>query len=316
MVPAMPASRLATPSAATAPCTARESTARGRRHDTRWMATAAVTVWTAPMRATNRKARKKPDERRAEIGLDARPRDRRQTDPRGGGHAVRIVESEPGGDGRAGDDPHHRRPRTQPRRSPERDGADHEYGRDRRQRRAGPRCSIRHFVQATEDDRQHGRGDQHLHRAHDGRGHEPPKQREPRGNQERQQRRDDDQAGEQRGTALDERGDGDADDRCGRSRAQNVPRTEPADSDRLQRRRGATDHHRAEDRPGQVRLGGAGGSKHERGDQHETGDTHGHQLQPATERQPPRRIPVGFVANGRRSIRVTGADHLSRAHKA
>ena len=60
MVPAMPASRLATPSAATAPCTARESTARGRRHDTRWMATAAVTVWTAPMRATNRKAGRSP----------------------------------------------------------------------------------------------------------------------------------------------------------------------------------------------------------------------------------------------------------------
>ena len=260
--------------------------------------------------------RKKPDERRAELGLDARPRDRRQTDPRGGRHAVQIVESEPGGDRRAGDDPCHRRPRTQPRRPLERDGADHEHGRGRGHRRARPRYSIRHFVQATEDDRQHGSGDQHLHRAHDGRGHEPPKQREPRGNQDRQQRRDDDQAGEQRGTALDERGDGDADDGRGWSRAQNVPRTEPADSDRLQRRQGATDRHRAENRPGQVRLGAAGGSNHDRGNQHETGDTRSHQLQPATERESPRRILVGFVANGRRSIRVTGADHLSRAHKA
>ena len=137
MVPAMPASRPATPSAATALCTARKSTARGRRHDTRWMATAAVTVWTAPMRATNRKAGRSPTN--AGPKSDSMPGHATGGRPTHGAgrHAVRIVESEPGGAGRAGDDPHHRRPRTQPRRSPERDGADHEHGRGRRQRRAG-----------------------------------------------------------------------------------------------------------------------------------------------------------------------------------
>ena len=44
IVPARPDSRLPTPSAATAPCTARKSTARLSAHDTRWMATAPLMV--------------------------------------------------------------------------------------------------------------------------------------------------------------------------------------------------------------------------------------------------------------------------------
>ena len=44
------------PSAATAPCTARKSTARGLRQDTRWMATASPIVSIAPTSVTKTKA--------------------------------------------------------------------------------------------------------------------------------------------------------------------------------------------------------------------------------------------------------------------
>ena len=56
IAPARPARTFPTPSAATAPCTARKSTARGRRHDTRWVATATPTDLVAPTSAMNRKA--------------------------------------------------------------------------------------------------------------------------------------------------------------------------------------------------------------------------------------------------------------------
>ena len=56
VVPARPESRLPSPSTVTAPCTARKSTARARRHETRWMATAPLTVRTEAITATNRKA--------------------------------------------------------------------------------------------------------------------------------------------------------------------------------------------------------------------------------------------------------------------
>ena len=55
-VPARPESRLASPSTVTAPCTARKSTARGRRHETLWMATALLTVRTEATTATSTKA--------------------------------------------------------------------------------------------------------------------------------------------------------------------------------------------------------------------------------------------------------------------
>ena len=55
-VPATPESRLPIPSAATAPCTARKSTARGLRHETRWMAMESPIVSTAPIRVTKMKA--------------------------------------------------------------------------------------------------------------------------------------------------------------------------------------------------------------------------------------------------------------------
>ena len=44
VVPARPESRLPTPSTVIAPCTARKSTARGRRQETRWIATAPLMV--------------------------------------------------------------------------------------------------------------------------------------------------------------------------------------------------------------------------------------------------------------------------------
>ena len=55
-VPAMPDSRLPAPSADTAPCTARKSTARGRRQDTRWMAAPSPIVSMAPTSVTNTNA--------------------------------------------------------------------------------------------------------------------------------------------------------------------------------------------------------------------------------------------------------------------
>ncbi len=55
-VAAMPESRFPSPSAATAPCTARKSTARGFRHDTRWMATLSPMVSMAPIRVTKMNA--------------------------------------------------------------------------------------------------------------------------------------------------------------------------------------------------------------------------------------------------------------------
>ena len=44
------------PSAATAPCTARKSAARGLRHETLWMAMESPIVSMAPTRVTNTKA--------------------------------------------------------------------------------------------------------------------------------------------------------------------------------------------------------------------------------------------------------------------
>ena len=55
-VPATPESRLPIPSAATAPCTARKSTARGLRHETRWMAMESPIVSIAPIWVTKTKA--------------------------------------------------------------------------------------------------------------------------------------------------------------------------------------------------------------------------------------------------------------------
>ena len=55
-VAATPESRFPSPSAATAPWTARKSTARGLRHDTRWMATPSPMVSMAPIRVTKTNA--------------------------------------------------------------------------------------------------------------------------------------------------------------------------------------------------------------------------------------------------------------------
>ena len=55
-VPAMPESRLPVPSARPAPCTTRKSTARGLRHETRWMAMESPIVSIAPIWVTNTKA--------------------------------------------------------------------------------------------------------------------------------------------------------------------------------------------------------------------------------------------------------------------
>ena len=55
-VPATPHIRLPMPSTLTAPCTARKSSARRLRHDTRWVATALLMVLTVPTMATNRNA--------------------------------------------------------------------------------------------------------------------------------------------------------------------------------------------------------------------------------------------------------------------
>ena len=59
-VPATPESRLPTPSAATAPCTARKSTARGLRQAIRWMAMESPMVSMAPIWVTNRNAGSSP----------------------------------------------------------------------------------------------------------------------------------------------------------------------------------------------------------------------------------------------------------------
>ena len=56
IVPARPDSRLPTPSAATAPCTERKSTARLSGQDTRWIATAPPMVCIVQTRATNTNA--------------------------------------------------------------------------------------------------------------------------------------------------------------------------------------------------------------------------------------------------------------------
>ena len=55
-VPARPETRLPMPSTATAPCTARKSTARGRRHDVRWAAMELLMVRMEPISATSRNA--------------------------------------------------------------------------------------------------------------------------------------------------------------------------------------------------------------------------------------------------------------------
>ena len=60
IVPARPDSRLPAPSAATAPCTARKSIARGGRQDTRWMAREPLIVWIVQTTPMNRNAGSSP----------------------------------------------------------------------------------------------------------------------------------------------------------------------------------------------------------------------------------------------------------------
>ena len=55
-VPARPDNRLPRPSAEIAPWIDRKSMARGRRHDTRWMATPSPSVSIAPTRVTSTNA--------------------------------------------------------------------------------------------------------------------------------------------------------------------------------------------------------------------------------------------------------------------
>ena len=59
-VPASPDSRLPAPSAATAPCTARKSTARGLRQAICWIAMESPIVSVAPIRVTKTKAGRSP----------------------------------------------------------------------------------------------------------------------------------------------------------------------------------------------------------------------------------------------------------------
>ena len=88
------------------------------------------------------------------------------------------------------------------------DAALHDLGHAAQRRRL-----VRRLVHAAEDDRQHGDGYQHVHRADDGRRQEPPEQGEPRGEHDRQQRRRGDQRAQQCRPSLGQRCGAEADER-------------------------------------------------------------------------------------------------------
>ena len=180
-----------------------------------------------------------------------------------------------------------------------------------RGRRRG-RHAFRHDRHATEHDGQHGDRNQHVHGADDGRGQQPPKQREAGGDGEREHGRDENQDGEQTRAAFGEGRNADPDEGPRRTDRQDVSRADPAEPRRLQHRGGAADGYRAEHGPRQVRVGFSCRQDQDGRKRDQSGDSEHDALRAATEHDAARRTLVGLEANALVSIRATHVQHSGR----
>ena len=286
---------MATPSTVIAPCTARKSTARGRRQDTRWMATAPLTVRmvaiTPPPAGTTAGAPRTTVRSRgrspATLPPERRPRELRD--------AAHVVEAEHGGDDRAHHDTDDRRPEAQRPARRQRDAGDDHHRQRRAQRRRRRRGSLRHRRKQVERGGHHRDRYQHDHRSRDGRREHPLEQRKPRGQHERNDGRDEDQGREQRRTAGRDGGDADRDvGRRGCDHDQ-VARADPPGPDRLQYRGYSADRDGGEHRPRQIGLARTRRPHHDRRDQDDGGKGEHGNLKAETERERRRRLLVRLI---------------------
>ena len=141
---------------------------------------------------------KKRPEHRPEVEVQAGPGGGREADPRGLGDGVHVVETEIERDEAARHHADHRRPEAHPGSPLQRGDDDDDQGHDCAQRGGQRRRAGRHVVQQPEGGwHQRGR-DQHDDRARDGGRQDLAEQREPEGDRQRNQRRDEHQGGEQR----------------------------------------------------------------------------------------------------------------------
>ena len=293
-VPARPDSTLADPSTVTAPCTARKSTARRRRHDTPWTATQLLMVRRVPMRAMNEEPGKERPERGPEVEVETRPGELRQADPGRAGDAVEVVEPEEPGRDRARDDPDERRPETKRPLRPERDTEGHEHGEEGAEGGGGSEAGLRRPAEKIEHDRHDGDRNQHDHDSRDGRGDDPPDEGEPPGKRERDERGDEDQGREHRRTALGEGRDAYRDGRARAPHHQHVPGPEAAEPERLHDGGRAGDRDGGGHRPVEVGLGLARRAHHDGRDQHDAGDGEDRELKPEAEGERGRGAFVGL----------------------
>ena len=149
--------------------------------------------------------------------------------------------------------------------------------------------------------RHHGDRHEHDHRARHRGGQDPAQQREPCGEGDQDDARDDDQRGEHRRAALGKRRHADRDGGAGGAGEDHVARSDPADAQGLKDGGYAAAQDRGE-HPPQQGLFGPAGPEHDRRQQHHGTDAHNDELQAEAQDEGAGRRLVGLVANGGRGV--------------
>ena len=259
-----------------------------------------------------KEGRQERPERRAELEVESGRPHLGQSEPGSRRHAFKVVETVSGADDGAQDHADHGSPQPQFSVRPERETPDHQHGCDEAGRRArrragfggtfgGPREKAGHK-------RQHRDRDQHDHGARDGGREDALEERKPPGEEQRDQRGDGHEGGEQRGAALLKRRDGRGEEGAGGPHDEHMPHADAPQAESLEDGRQTADGSRREHGPREVGGGHAGGPHHHHGNQHHGGDVEHGKLEADAEREPERGLFVGLVAQ-RRFAAGPGAAH-------
>ena len=151
-------------------------------------------------------------------------------------------------------------------------------------------------LEHSEDDRHNRDGDQHDHRAGDGRCEEPPEEREPRGHEELEERGTHDERGQERRSPFRDRRDAHPDKGARAPHDEHLTRADPPVPDRLQQGARAGDCDRGDRGPRQIVLRRAGDPHHRRRNQNRNDDREHGELEPQAGREADRRRLVRLVA--------------------
>ena len=243
----------------------------------------------------------------SEAEIESGPGNGRQADPARLANARRVVESEGKAPGRgARDDADDRSPQAPQAGAAQRGYDDDEQRHAHRDRRRRRRCAVRHIGELAEDDRRQGDRDQHDDSAGHRRGEDPAQRRQPGRQGELEQRRYDDQRGQQPRPALLQCRHGDREKGAAAAHQQDVAGAYAPDPHCLDRSSDPADRQRRAHRPHQIGIAAAGGVDQDRRAQHDAGNSEQRMLHSEPEGQQLGRTLVGLVADVAASVSGVG----------